>query len=82
MQAESSLDVNFYMLIMASMKHLQEYLKTHKAVSLAQAVGVSAAYISDLKKGHRRPSLRVALAIENETSGLVPAASWQSDGAQ
>jgi len=58
------------------MKHLQAYLKTHKAGPLAEAVGISQSYLSDMKKGNRVPSLRVAFAIEDATQGAVPARSW------
>jgi DNA-binding transcriptional regulator YdaS (Cro superfamily) len=58
------------------MEQLQTYLKTHKAKPLAEAVGISQSYLSDMKKGNRTPSLRVALAIEDATNGAVPARSW------
>jgi transcriptional regulator with XRE-family HTH domain len=62
--------------MMRRMEQLQAYLKTHKATALAQAVGISASYLSDIKKGNRVPSLRVAFAIEDATNGAVPARSW------
>ena len=64
------------------MEHLKEYLKTHKGSALAQAVGISASYLSDIKKGNRVPSLRVAFAIERATEGKVPARAWVEEVAQ
>ncbi len=58
------------------MEPLRTYLKTHKAIALAQAVGISQSYLSDIKNGNRVPSLRVAFAIEDATQGAVPARSW------
>jgi DNA-binding transcriptional regulator YdaS (Cro superfamily) len=60
------------------MEHLKAYLKTHKAKALAEAIGVSPSYLSDMKKGNRVPSLRVAFAIEDATQGAVPARGWVS----
>ena len=58
------------------MEKLASYLKTHKAADLAKAVGVSDAFISDLRHGKRTPSLQVAFAIERETGGDVPVKAW------
>lgn len=57
---------------------LQEFFAVYKvkANALAQAVGISPSYLSDIKKGNRVPSLRVAFAIEDATQGAVPARSW------
>ena len=71
-----SLAAKFFSLILRRMEHLQTYLKTHKATALAQAVGISPSYLSDMKKGNRVPSLRVAVAIEDATDGAVPVRSW------
>jgi transcriptional regulator with XRE-family HTH domain len=68
--------------MLRGMEHLQEYLKTHKGSALAQAVGISASYLSDIKKGNRVPSLRVAFAIEDATNGDVPARSWVQEKTQ
>lgn len=46
------------------------------ALSIAQAAGVSAPYICDLRYGRRKPSETVALAIEKATDGAVPASAW------
>jgi transcriptional regulator with XRE-family HTH domain len=58
------------------MEQLQKYLQTNKAADLARAVGISASYMADIKKGYRAPSIRVAFAIEDATQGAVPARSW------
>ena len=71
-----SLAAKFFSLILRRMEHLQTYLKTHKATALAQAVGMSPSYLSDMKKGNRVPSLKVAFAIEDATQGAVPARGW------
>jgi transcriptional regulator with XRE-family HTH domain len=74
-KAKNALYANFFLLILRRMENLQTYLKTHKANALAQAVGISQSYLSDIKKGYRVPSLRVAIAIEDATDGAVPARS-------
>jgi DNA-binding transcriptional regulator YdaS (Cro superfamily) len=58
------------------MEKLVEYLKTHKGSALAASLGISPSYLSDMKKGNRRPSLKLAFAIEEATGGQVPARSW------
>ena len=75
-QAKNALAAKIFPLILRCMEHLKTYLKTHKAKPLAEAVGISQSYLSDMKKGNRTPSLRVALAIEDATNGAVPARSW------
>jgi transcriptional regulator with XRE-family HTH domain len=77
-QAKNALYANFFLLILRRMEHLQTYLKTHKAKPLAEAVGISQSYLSDMKKGNRSPSLRVAVAIEDATEGAVPVRAWVS----
>lgn len=71
-----SLAENNFAHILRRMEHLQTYLKTHKATALAQSVGISPSYLSDMKKGNRVPSLKVAFAIEDATQGAVPARGW------
>lgn len=66
----------FFARILRGMEHLKTYLKTHKAKALAQVVGISPSYLSDMKKGNRVPSLRIAFAIEDATQGAVPARGW------
>jgi transcriptional regulator with XRE-family HTH domain len=75
-QAENALEAKLFSRMLRDMEHLKAYLKTHKATALAQAVGISSSYLSDIKKGYRAPSLRVAFAIEDATEGAVPARSW------
>jgi transcriptional regulator with XRE-family HTH domain len=75
-KAKNALDANLFSRMIRRMEHLQAYLKTHKANALAEAVGISPSYLSDIKKGYRAPSLRVAFAIEDATQGAVPARSW------
>ena len=75
------LAAKFFLAMLQAMEHLQEYLETHKGSALARAVGISASYLSDIKKGNRVPSLRVAFAIERATNGAVPAKSWVKDEA-
>ena len=76
LQAENALAANIFARIVHRMEHLQTYLKTHKATALAQAVGISPSYLSDMKNGNRAPSLKVAFAIEDATQGAVPARGW------
>lgn len=42
----------------------------------AKRLGVSKSYLSDILNGHKRPSLDLAILIERETCGDVPASSW------
>jgi transcriptional regulator with XRE-family HTH domain len=42
----------------------------------ADRIGVSRSYMSNLLNGKKRPSLEVAVRIERETGGLIPASSW------
>lgn len=44
---------------------------------LAEMVGVSRGYMSELVKGPKTPGLRVALAIEKATRGKVKVSSWK-----
>lgn len=57
---------------------LVDFLRSYKikANALAEAAGISQSYLSDMKKGNRTPSIRVAFAIEDATNGAVPARSW------
>lgn len=73
---KNTLALNFFSRRVQGMEQLHAYLKTHKANALAEAIGISPSYLSDIKKGNRVPSLRVAFAIEDATQGAVPARSW------
>ncbi|MEM6557984.1 MAG: helix-turn-helix domain-containing protein [Pseudomonadota bacterium] len=42
--------------------------------AFAKLIGTSAAYISQIESGHRRPSIELAKRIEKATRGRVPAA--------
>jgi DNA-binding transcriptional regulator YdaS (Cro superfamily) len=57
---------------------LDTWLKESKtpALHIARAVGVSAPYICDLRRDRRKPSDKVAAAIEDATGGAVPARAW------
>lgn len=60
------------------MTHLAAYLaqKNMTQAQLAEMVGVSRAYMSQLVKGPKTPSLAVASAIERATKGRVKASDW------
>ena len=73
---KNTLALNFFSRRVQGMEQLRTYLKKHKANVLAEAIGISPSYLSDIKKGNRVPSLRVAFAIEDATEGTVPARSW------
>ena len=73
---KNTLAQNFFSRRVQGMEQLRTYLKKHKANALAEAIGISPSYLSDIKKGNRVPSLRVAFAIEDATEGAVPARSW------
>lgn len=66
------------------MTHLHSYLTTQKVsqARLAELVGVSRAYMSELVGGTKTPSLSVAAAIERATRGKVKAVSWVKDEAR
>jgi transcriptional regulator with XRE-family HTH domain len=42
----------------------------------AERLGISRSYLSLLETGAKTPSLDLAVRIERETGGAVPAASW------
>lgn len=46
--------------------------------AFARKAGLTRSHLHDLMSGRRKPSLKVAAAIERETDGLVPASSWVS----
>jgi len=47
-----------------------------KQSDLADRLGISQAFLSQLLNGRRTPSLELAVRIERLTGGAVPAASW------
>ena len=66
------------------MKTLQTYLRTSKTsqtqfasrLSEHHDIHVSQGYISEIASGVKRPSLALAVAIENATKGAVKPASF------
>lgn len=58
---------------------LAEYLDAAKLsrLDLARRLGVTDSAVSRWATGERCPSVTFAFAIERETGGAVPAASWQ-----
>jgi len=42
----------------------------------AERLGISRSYLYFLENGHKSPSLALAVRIERETGGAVPATSW------
>ena len=50
---------------------LSHYLEINSASSLASAVGISNAYLSQIKSEKRQASASVCVAIERETAGAV-----------
>ena len=58
---------------------LSHFIKTRPEKSMAdwaEQFGISRPYLYGLVDGTRTPSPEVAMQIERETSGAVPAASW------
>lgn len=49
------------------------------ACAWATRLGVTGGYLSQLLSGQKLPSLRLAVKIERETGGEVPATSWVPD---
>ena len=58
------------------MKTLDEYLKANNATRLAEQLGVTKGYISQLRHGNASVSLRMAFRIEDATGGAVLASSF------
>ena len=58
------------------MEKLNEWLSENKGADLAAGLGVTKAYVTQLKKGLKIPSLRRAVQIEDLTGGAVPVRSW------
>lgn len=57
---------------------LDHFLRQHRLRQsvFADRVGATQATISKLIRGDTRPSLELAVRIERETKGAVPANSW------
>lgn len=60
------------------MSKLSEHLRQAGVLqsAFAEVLGVSRGHLSALISGARLPSLDLAVRIERETAGAVPAASW------
>lgn len=63
------------------MTQLYTYLAERRLrqVDFAERLGVGQATVSRLVSGVMRPSLELAVLIERETGGVVPAVSWVAD---
>jgi len=63
---------------MDAMTRLLTYLTETrtKQAALAETLGVSRGYLSELAGGTKKPSLDLAFAIERATGGAVPASVW------
>jgi transcriptional regulator with XRE-family HTH domain len=63
------------------MTHLQTYANAFdgKQRDLAEAFGISRAYLSLLLAGKKRPSLELAIRIERITKSAVPVTCWIDD---
>jgi len=48
--------------------------------AFAEKIGISRSYLSEILSGKRRPGLVLAVSIERETCGAVPASSWVDAG--
>ncbi len=61
-----------------NMRKLDEYLKAQNltGAAFARRVGLSDPYLSKIRHGIFTPSLEVAVRIDAETGGKVPAAAW------
>ncbi|MCR9236181.1 MAG: helix-turn-helix domain-containing protein [Alphaproteobacteria bacterium] len=59
----------------------QKHLSVRPQLDVSRQLGVSQAYLSQLLSGQRRPSLELAVRIEQMTGGTVPASSWVDDPA-
>jgi transcriptional regulator with XRE-family HTH domain len=64
------------------MTKLADYIKAsgRKKTDLANAIGVSRGYVTELCNGSKSPGLKVAALIEDETGGAVTARSWTDQG--
>ncbi len=60
------------------MTHLRAYADTldGKQDDLAKVFGISQPHLSLLMAGKKRPSLELAIRIEQLTEGAVPVSSW------
>lgn len=58
---------------------LDEYIKAKQIVagSFAEQIGMSIWRLSKIRRGHNRPTLDEALAIERATKRAVPVQTWE-----
>lgn len=63
------------------MKNLQTYASSFSGSrkDLAEAFGISQPHLSLLIAGKKRPSLDLAIRIEQVSKGAIPAISWSKD---
>lgn len=55
-------------------QHIRSLGLTRSA--FARRLGISAPYLTQILTGAKRPGLELAVAIERETGGAVPATAW------
>lgn len=63
---------------MLRMANIRDFLRQSGSTQakLADELGISRGYMSELVAGSKIPSLGVAVAIERATGGAIPASSW------
>lgn len=63
------------------MEHLKQYLAASgtKQSALAEQLGISRGYMSEIVGGTKIPSLVLAFRLERATGGAVPAVVWVAD---
>lgn len=59
------------------MEKLNTYTAGKSSREVAALFGISQPYLSQLLTGVRTPSLKLALLIEDVSSGAVPVSSWK-----
>lgn len=76
------LDAGIHHAHKSAMHPLSQFLQSSgtKQDDFALSVGCSQATVSRLIRGRGLPSLALAVAIERETSGKVPASCWFAGG--
>lgn len=63
------------------MTKLDAYLRGRKATDLAAQIGRSNGFVSDLRKGYRKPSFATMRLIHEATQGQVSYGDWADDEA-
>jgi DNA-binding transcriptional regulator YdaS (Cro superfamily) len=69
---------------MVSAMTLDEFLHrpgAPKAAVFARQIGCSRSHVMRMRRGERRPSLRLALSIERATGEEVPVEAWDDEDA-